>query len=144
MRMKIVVAVAVLAMSVGASPHASAGEYTVLVYETQADLDLRDRKTAESADYWAEFAQFASLLQKSGMMRGGAPLRDPVYAHTILAGAPAAKGGYAESLLRPSGYFQIEAPTLDAAMNLASQVPAIARGGAVEVRETYPAPTMMQ
>ncbi len=34
MRMKIVVAVAVLAMSVGASPHASAGENTVLVYET--------------------------------------------------------------------------------------------------------------
>ena len=29
-------------------------------------------------------------------------------------------------------------------MKLASQVPAIARGGAVEVRETYPAPTMMQ
>ena len=77
MRMKIVVAVAVLAMSVGGSPHASAGENTVLVYETQADLDLRDRKTAESADYWAEFAQFASLLLKSGMMRGGAPLRDP-------------------------------------------------------------------
>lgn len=142
MSMKIVVAV--LAMSFGASPQASAGEYTVLVYETQADLDLRDRKTAESADYWAVFAQFAGLLQKSGMMRGGAPLRDPVTAHTIREGAPAAKGGYAESHLRLSGYFQIEAPTLDAAMKLARQVPAIARGGAVEVRETYPAPTMMQ
>ena len=119
MRKKIVVAAAVLAMSVGASPHASAGQYMVLVYEAQADLDLRDQKTAESADYWAAFAQFAGLLQKSGMMRGGAPLRDPVTAPTIRAGAPAAK-------------------------KLASQVPAIARGGAVEVRETYPAPTMMQ
>lgn len=144
MRMKIVAAVAVLAMSVGVSPPTSAGEYTILVYETQADLDLRDRETAESADYWALFARFAEILQTSGMIRGGAPLRDPASAHTIRAGAPASRGGYADSHLRLSGYFQIEAPTLDAAMKLASQVPAIARGGAVEVRETYPAPTMMQ
>lgn len=144
MSVRLVAAVAVIAMSVAASPPASAGEYTILVYETQADLDLRDRETAESAEYWGLFARFAEILQTSGMMRGGAPLRDPASAHTIRAGAPASRGGYADSHLRLSGYFQIEAPSLDAAMKLASQVPAIARGGAVEVRETYPAPTMMQ
>lgn len=144
MKVTTVAAIAVLPMSAGVSPSASAGEYTILIYETQADLDLRDRQTPESAEYWGAFREFAGILQASGMMRDGAPLRDPVTAHTIEAGKPPAKGAYANSGLRLGGYFRIEAPSLNVAMNLASQVPAIARGGAVEVRETYPAPAMSQ
>ncbi len=131
MNMRSFVAVAALPLGVLASSPASAGEFTIFVYETQADLDLRDSKTPESAAYWAAYADFAAALQQSGAIRGGAPLKDPSTARTIRAGSKAMPGGYQQTGLHLGGYFQIEVATLGAAMKLAGQAPSLTRGGAV-------------
>lgn len=52
-------------------------------------------------------------------------------------------GAHAESREELGGYFIIEVATLDEALLWASRVPSAARG-AVEVRASYPAPTMMR
>jgi hypothetical protein len=126
-----------------ASPPAEAAQYTIFVYETEADFAVRDTQTPQAKAYWDAYADFAVVLQSSGAIRGGAPLMAPSTARTIRSGSTTvSQGAYAASGLHLGGYFQIEAPTMDEALKLAGRAPAVARGGAVEVRETYPAPAM--
>ena len=124
-----------------AAPAANAGEFTIFIYETQADIDLRKGSSPETQAYWSAYGEFAAQIGAAGAMRGGAPLMDPAAAHTLSAGKQTV-GAYAQEALLLGGYFQIEAPTLDDALRLAGKAPALARGGAIEVRENYPAPPM--
>lgn len=140
--LSILIAIALpLAAGAAAAP-ASAAQYTIFVYETDADFAVRDTQTPQAKAYWDAYADFAVVLQKSGAIRGGAPLMSPSTARTLKPGKPVSAGAYSKGQLHLGGYFQIEAASMDDALKLAERAPSMSRGGAVEVRETYPAPAM--
>jgi hypothetical protein len=126
------------------SSAAAAESFTIFVYERPADLALRSDTTARGQAYWADYARFADALQKAGAIRGGAPLQLPQQGRVIRSGGPSrgVDGALGAGGLHLGGYFNIEAPDLDAAAALAAQAPSVRRGGAAEVRATYPAPAM--
>jgi hypothetical protein len=111
------------------APAAHAAEFTILLYESKQDINLRNDKGPEGKTYWAEYTQFAGVLAKAGAMRDGAALQ--VSAKTAKANG-----------LQLGGYFKIEAADLAAAQALAQQAPSVRRGGAVEVRPNVPNPEM--
>lgn len=142
--MRTLLAAATMAAALAASGAARAEPFTILVYETEADFALRSDTTAAGQAYWAAWGRFAEVLQTSGAIRGGAPLQLPSQGRTLRAGAPTAgaAGSMAAGGLHLGGYFSVEAPSLDAAAALAAQAPSVSRGGAAEVRATYPTPGM--
>lgn len=139
MRTSLSLAGAVLALFIGGI--ANAGEYTVFVYETPAEYALRTDPGEAGKAYWAEFAAFADILAKSGAMRDGAPLTAPSDGLRLSAAGVAPPQVGKDGLLL-SGWFKIEAADRDAAQALAAQLPAIRRGGAAELRASFPAPAM--
>lgn len=116
------------ALSAGA---ASAEPFTLLIYETPADIALRSDTGPAGQAYWADYADYAQVLQSSGAIRGGAAL-------TVPADAIPSSG------LHLGGYFSLDVADQAAAESLARQAPSARRGGRAEVRAAYPAPTMMK
>lgn len=140
--MAVFIAIALPLGAGAAAAPADAAQYTIFVYETDADFAVRDTQTPQAKAYWDAYADYAVVLQKSGAIRGGAPLMSPSTARTLTPGKPVSAGAYSKGQLHLGGYFQIEAASMEEAVKLAERAPSMTRGGAVEVRETYPAPTM--
>ncbi len=105
---------------------ARADDFTILIYESSAELALRTDEGTAGKAYWADYAAYGETLAKAGVIRGGAAL-------------VAARGAKGPQL---SGYFTIAAPDRAAAEALAKAAPANRRGGRAELRANYPAPTM--
>ena len=121
-----------VAAALGAAPTAgaaSAEPFTLLIYETPADIAQRSDTGPAGQAYWAEYGAYAQVLQTSGAVRGGAALAVP-------ADAIAASG------LHLGGYFSLDVADRAAAEALARQAPSARRGGRAEIRAAYPAPTM--
>jgi hypothetical protein len=120
-----------LVLATLASP-AAAADYTLMIYESPAQLALRDDPGPKGAAYWQGFAAAGSALAQSGALKGGAAL-DPHAAAALPkpAGAPT-----------PTGYFIISAADLAAARKLAAVIPA-AKTGRVEIIAHAPARTGM-
>lgn len=131
MRLHRLLAAALLATAPGL---AVAGEYTLFIYETDADFALRDQQSPEAGAYWAAYGAAAAAMAQAGIMRGGAPL-EPV-GHAVGTALPVSGD------LKLGGYFRIEVPDLAEALRWAGTIPAAARGGAVEVRATAATPQM--
>ena len=110
-----------------ASP-AAAADYTLMIYESPAQLALRSDPGPKGAAYWQGFAAAGGALAKAGALKGGAPL-DPRPAATL----PKASGQ-----ATPTGYFIITAADLAAAKKLAALIPA-AKTGRVEIIGHAPA-----
>lgn len=113
----------------GAATAAHATEYTLLIYETQAELAKRTDQTEVGKAYWASWMEYSQAVKSAGIMRGGAALttdQDP-------------NAGEGERL---GGYFIIDVADRDAATAWASKAPISAGGGHVEVRSAYPTPAM--
>ena len=127
--------------ALGLTLPARAAEYTILVYETPAELALRTSQTADGQAYWAAWAKFADELAQSGAIRGGAPLDLPAQGR-VLVGQTMTAGSLSANGLHLGGYFKVETASLDAAAALAAKAPSLSRGGAAEVRPTFPAPGM--
>lgn len=120
-------------------------QYTILIWETPAQLALRTDASKGPA-YWSAYADFGNQLQQAGVLRGGTALRtgDAVRVVTIRSGAttvtPEGQRSVANEL---GGYFIIEVGTLDEAVRWAARAPA-APTGRVEVWPAYPSPAMMK
>lgn len=108
------------------APAANAAEFAIFIYETSKDIALRSDPGPAGKDYWNQYNQFAGQLVQSGAMRDGAALQPAPNKTNKLLG----------------GYFKIEAADLAAAKAIAQKVPAVHRGGSVEVLATVPNPTM--
>jgi hypothetical protein len=111
-------------------------QFTLMIWES-ADQILARTDGARSAKYWQAFADFGVLLQNEGVLRGGSALRTGVR-NGRSARVSRARGASAEEL---GGYFVIAVPSAEDAARWAARVPA-ALTGVVEVRPSYPAPTM--
>lgn len=109
--------------------------YTILIYETPAELDARtDGKRKDT--YWGAYRAYTKALADAGVMVGGAGLQPPAVATTVRqrdGKREVQDGPYAESKEQLGGYYVIDVPDLDRALEWAARCPA-ASTGAVEVR----------
>jgi hypothetical protein len=109
--------------------------YTILVYETPAELAARADDRRRDA-YWGAYRAYTKELTDAGVMIGGAGLQPPQSATMVRqrdGKRHVQDGPYAEAKEQLGGYYVIDVPDLDAALEWASRCPA-ASTGAVEVR----------
>lgn len=109
-------------------------KFTILVYETEQQFHARtDPNTPE---YMGAYAAYSRALAEAGVIVGGAGLQPPSMATTIRVrkGERSVQDGpFMEAKEQLGGYFDIEVPSLDKALEWAARCPA-ASACAVEVR----------
>ena len=110
-------------------------EYTILIYEGDAELASRTLPAMADA-YWTAYDEFAAALAKGGVLRGGSALDEGTKA--TVRGAGGADEGVRHARL--GGYFIIAARDLAEAKQWAMLAPPAAV--AVEVRPHRPNPHM--
>ena len=108
--------------------------YTLLIYENSAGFALRSDKEKGPA-YWAAWPAYSKALRDAGVFVGGAGLQVPGTATTLRVGdkRKVQDGPYAETKEQLGGYYIINVPDLDTALEWAARVPA-APGSMIEVR----------
>lgn len=124
-----------------ASLHADS--FTLLIYESKADLAART-DPQKAAAYWGAYGDYAKKLTDAGILRGGTAL--PGNAETTSVSVVDGKAQpndtpVASSALELGGYFIIEVPDQATALEWAKKAPALS-GGAIEVKRHFPNPTM--
>ena len=112
-------------------------KYALLIYPKPGSHEaLTEEEYAPvNAEYWA--------LREDARCLGGAHLQPSETATTIRAGAGGhliTDGPYADTKEVLGGYYVFEGADLDEALEFAQRIPAIALGGAVEVRPLVEVP----
>jgi len=114
-------------------------KYTILIYESEADFSARTDGAREDA-YWGSYRAYTQALTEAGIMVGGAGLQPPPLATTVRqrnGKRQVQDGPYAETKEQLGGYYVIDVPDLDKALDWAVRCPAAATG-TVEVRPNLP------
>jgi hypothetical protein len=110
-------------------------KYTILMYESDADFKTRTDAARKDA-YWGAYRAYTAAVREAGVMVGGAGLQPP-HAGTTLRQRDGKRdvqdGPYAETKEQLGGFYEIDVPDLDTALEWAARCPAAATG-AVEVR----------
>ena len=115
-------------------------QYTILVNETAADFARRN--SAEAPGYWGAYMAYNAALAAAGVFVGGAGLQPPATGTTVRLREGKRQvhdGPFADTKEQLGGYYIIEVPNLDAALEWAAKCPA-APTGSVEVRPHVPMP----
>jgi hypothetical protein len=117
-------------------------QYVALIYQGSTPLPGSDEWNALSEDEQKQIYKDYAELNKTPGMTPGLPLGVPEHATTVRV-----KGGKTLTTDGPfvgmkeavGGWFVLEAEDLDAAIDVASRVPAARLGGGIEIRpvETY-------
>ncbi len=112
-------------------------QFVLLVYQGTTPTPTTEGWKAFSEEekklIYAEYA----LLNKTPGVTPGLPLAPPKDAKTVRVrdgSTQTTDGPYIDALGAVGGYFILEADELDAAIKVASQIPAARLGGAIEVR----------
>jgi hypothetical protein len=109
--------------------------YALMIYESPSGFAMRtDPKVQET--YSAGWSAYTKALQEAGIMVGGAGLQVPETATTLRlrdGKRQVQDGPYADSKEQLGGFYLIEAPNLDVALDWAARLPA-ASGSVIEVR----------
>ncbi|HEY6570538.1 MAG TPA: YciI family protein [Candidatus Limnocylindrales bacterium] len=108
-------------------------QYLLLVYLEPSAQPTDDAAIREMFD---EYRVFTRSLQESGMFLGGEALQDVANATSVTVRDGrrlVTDGPFAETKEHLAGFYLIEAPDLDAAIDAAARVPD-AKIGTVEVR----------
>lgn len=112
-------------------------QYVLLIYQGTTPLPGTDEwSSLDEEEQQAVYADYAALNEMSNVTPG-LPLGLPDDARTVRVenGAPSVHDGpFVGTEGSVGGYFVVEADDLDAAIEIAAQVPAARHGGAVEVR----------
>ncbi len=114
-------------------------QFMLLLHETAEDF-ARRIDPAQSADYWAGWNVFIGAMAQAGIIVKGDGLQGPHVATTIRVreGQRIVQDGpFADAKEQLGGYFVIEVPDLDAALDWAARAPS-ARSASVEVRPVLP------
>jgi hypothetical protein len=110
-------------------------QFMILTYETQDAFDARtDPK--RTPGYYAAWTAYGQALRDAAVLVGGAGLEPPQTATTVRVrdGKRLVQDGpFADAKEQLGGYFVVEAPSLDKALEWAAKCPAATDGG-VEVR----------
>lgn len=112
-------------------------EYALLIYENSAGFKLRtDADTEKREAYRTAFQLYTKALQDAGVMVGGAGLQPPETATTfkLQNGKRLVQDGpFADTKEQLGGFYMINVPNLDTALDWAARIPA-APGSVIEVR----------
>ena len=110
-------------------------EYLLLANESPEDYAARDDPERAEA-YWAGWTGYLAALSDAGVLRGAGGLHPPSSATTLRLreGQRLLQDGpFAETKEQLGGYFVLDLPDLDAALEWAGRCPS-ATTGSVEVR----------
>ena len=91
----------------------------------------------------AAFGRYTQDLIDAGVMVGGDQLAPPTAATTVRSSGGAlltSDGPFTETKEWLGGYYKIEVPTLDEAIEWAGRIPSLQGGGSIELRPVVPAP----
>jgi hypothetical protein len=112
-------------------------KFILLTYESRTDLEARRSDGSQRHGlYWAAWKDFGASLTKAGVVESMHGLQPESTATTVSledGGAKLQNGAYLTGEAELGGYFIIEVPDLDAAVEWAAKCPA-ALNGTVEVR----------
>ena len=114
-------------------------QYILLLNETEADFAERNNPATADA-YWGGWNTFINAMAQAGVIVKGDGLQGPMLATTvrIADGKRLVQDGpFADTKEQLGGYFVIEVPDLDAAVDWAAQAPS-ALTASVEVRPVLP------
>ncbi len=98
-------------------------QYMLMFYESTEDFAARTGPKAD--EYKAGWSAYIQALYKTGMVKNGHGLQGPDTATTIRmrGGRKVQDGPFADSKEQLGGYFVLEAPNLDAALEWAGRAP---------------------
>lgn len=116
-------------------------QYMLIFAEPAEEMAKRD-DPAEAPAYWGAWSAYVGALVAAGISKGGNGLQPPATATTLRlrGGARHVQDGpFIDTKEQLGGYFIVEVPDLDAALDWAARSPAAA-SGAVEVRPVLPPP----
>lgn len=120
-------------------PQEDTVQYLILATETDDDFAARE-DPERVATYWSGWEAYLAALAESGVMTGAGGLQPPAAATTVRlrdGQRVVHDGPYADTKEQLGGYFVIDVPDLDAALEWAARCPSAATGGA-EVRPLLP------
>jgi hypothetical protein len=109
-------------------------EYMLMTYESQEAF--ASRQGAKKNQYWGAWQAYTTALREAGVLRSGNALETASTATTVKIkpdGHRIQDGPFADSKEQLGGYYIIEVPNLDVALEWAARCPAATDGG-VEVR----------
>src|SRR5215475_1981761 len=101
-------------------------KYTILIYETET-ASRSPTDTGRKDAYWCAYRGNTQALTEAGMMAGGAPIKPAHLATTIRTHhgkRQVQDGPYAEAKDQLGGYYVIDVPDLDTALEWAARCPA--------------------
>jgi hypothetical protein len=107
--------------------------YLLLIAGVQPDAPPSD---ADLAAMFREYREFSGWLRERGWMEGGEALQDADTATTVSVRDGqriVTDGPFAETKEQLGGYYQIDCPSLDDAIEAAARIPG-ARTGRIEIR----------
>jgi hypothetical protein len=114
-------------------------KYIILAHESEADYARRTDPDKSQA-YWDAWQAYGKALRESGVTVAAAGLQPPQTATTVRVREGKRQvhdGPYAETKEMLGGFFLVDVPDLDAALELAARCPA-ALTASVEVRPLMP------
>ena len=109
-------------------------QYLIMIYEDAAAF--AKRASPDAPKHFGAYQAYTEALREAGVMVGGNPLQPPQTATTVrLRGGKrqVQDGPIADTKEQLGGYYLIEVPNLDAALDWGARCPA-ASYGTVEVR----------
>lgn len=110
-------------------------KFVILIHEPQSEFDKRTNPE-QAATYWPAWAAYSEAVAKAGIFVGGAGLELPSNASTLRVrdGRRTIEDGpYADTREMLGGFYIIDVPSLDEALEWAARCPA-APFGSIEVR----------
>jgi hypothetical protein len=114
--------------------------YALLVYETEAGVKART-----DPEYQAAYNAYIKAIYDGGVAIAGSGLQDAATTTTTFRLVDGERriqdGPFADTKEQLAGFFLIDVPDLDKALEWAARCPSTARGGIVEVRLALEQPT---
>jgi len=113
-------------------------EYIVLIYGDEKAWNRMPKSQIEQV--YAAYRKYTAELQKAGVMKGGSELKPTTTATTVRVRngkRQVTDGPFSETKEQLGGYYLIDVPNLEAALDWASKVPS-AQDGSIEVRPLAP------
>jgi hypothetical protein len=110
-------------------------QFMIMTYETQDAFDAR-KDPGRAPGYYAAWKAYGQVLREAGILKGGAGLEPPETGTSVRVkdGKRLVQDGpFADAKEQLGGYYVIEVPTLDKALEWAARCPSATNGG-VEVR----------
>jgi hypothetical protein len=109
-------------------------KYALIIYENPEQM--AQRQSHEAPAYWAAWMAYSEAVKAAEIQAGGTALQPPATATTVKFRADkkhVQDGPFADTKELLGGFFIIDVPDLDKALEWASRAP-LSPGGSVEVR----------